>query len=237
MTQLYSTFANVYHVMYQHIFDYDKEFEFYDAILRKNNCHKILEIGCGTGLLAQRFVANGYDYLGMDLHEEMLDIARSEAPSASFIQSDMSNFLFKKQFDAILITGRSLAYITSKLQVVNTFFSVNNSLVKKGIFVFGVFEAPAIFEDMHDFEQNIEHGNRKIKRINKLKKNISPAETWDWHAKYIIDDGGTITEFEEQATLRAFTKKDIEETLQIIGFAVKEIIDEGKTFTVVAEKG
>ena len=236
MTQLYSTFANIYHEMYQHIFDYDKEFEFYDAILKKNNSHKILEIGCGTGLLAQRFVANGYDYLGLDLHEEMLQIARSEVPSAKFIQGDMCNMQFKEQFQAVLITGRSLAYIINDKEVLDTFISVSNALVYKGTFVFGVFEAPAIFEDMHDFEQNIEHGSKKIKRINKLKKIISPAETWDWNAKYIIDDGVTITEFEDQTTLRAFTRKDINEKLKITGFAVKEIIDEGKTFTVVAEK-
>lgn len=37
MTQLYSTLANVYHDMFQHIFDYDKEFQFYDKLLKANN--------------------------------------------------------------------------------------------------------------------------------------------------------------------------------------------------------
>ncbi len=39
MTQLYSTLANIYHEMYRHIFDYDKEFGFYDAILKRNAGH------------------------------------------------------------------------------------------------------------------------------------------------------------------------------------------------------
>lgn len=67
MTQLYSTLANVYHEMYQHIFDYDKEFQFYDVLLKTNNCNKILEIGCGSGMLARRFLKEGYDYLGLDV--------------------------------------------------------------------------------------------------------------------------------------------------------------------------
>ena len=66
MTHLYSTLANIYHEMYQHIFDYDKEFIFYDSLLKSNNCQKILEIGCGSGMLARRFLNNGYDYLGLD---------------------------------------------------------------------------------------------------------------------------------------------------------------------------
>lgn len=66
MTELYSTLAGVYHEMYQHIFDYDKEFSFYDSILKKNNCSSVLEVGCGSGMLARRFLKSGYEYLGVD---------------------------------------------------------------------------------------------------------------------------------------------------------------------------
>jgi 2-polyprenyl-3-methyl-5-hydroxy-6-metoxy-1,4-benzoquinol methylase len=71
--------------MYEHIFDYDEEYRFYDLILKGNNCNKILEIGCGTGMLARRFLKNGYDYLGIDLYNEMLDIARAEIQADTFL--------------------------------------------------------------------------------------------------------------------------------------------------------
>src|SRR5664279_879512 len=111
MTQLYTTLARIYHEMYQHVFDYDKEFTFYDSILKKNNCKKILEVGCGSGMLARRFLKNAYDYIGLDSSNEMLDIARSEVKSDSFMQCDMRNLSFDKQFESVLITGRSIAYI------------------------------------------------------------------------------------------------------------------------------
>ncbi len=95
MTQLYSKLATIYHEMYQHIFDYDQEFNFYDALLKRNNCQNILEIGCGSGMLARRFLKNEYDYLGLDLFNEMLDIARKETNSDSFIQGDMRNLSFE----------------------------------------------------------------------------------------------------------------------------------------------
>jgi SAM-dependent methyltransferase len=236
MTQLYSTLASVYHEMYQHVFDYDKEFSFYDSILKKNNCKKILEVGCGSGMLARRFLKNGYDYLGLDLSREMLDIARSEISSDSFVQCDMRNLSFDQQFDSVLITGRSIAYLTENMDIIITLSGIHNSLKDNGLFVFDLFEANGIFDNFNDFEQNIEHNSKKIKRISRLKKNLKTGWTYDWFAKYIIEDAGDVTEFDDLTTLRSFTKDEIMLFLKLTDFKLKEIIDAGKAFTVIAEK-
>jgi len=141
MTQLYSTLAEIYHEMYQYVFDYDAEFNFYDSILKTNNCHKILEVGCGSGMLARRFLANGYDYLGLDLYNEMLDIARREIKSGQFIQCDMRNLSFDHQFDAVLITGRSLAYVFDNRGIIDTLNGVHKSLKENGFFCFWRFRS------------------------------------------------------------------------------------------------
>jgi SAM-dependent methyltransferase len=236
MTELYTTLARVYHEMYQHVFDYDKEFFFYDSILKKNNCKKILEVGCGSGMLARRFLKNGYDYLGLDLSREMLDIARSEISSDSFVQCDMRNLSFDQQFDSVLITGRSIAYLTENMDIIITLSGVHNSLKDNGLFVFDLFEANGIFDNFNDFEQNIEHNSKQIKRISRLKKNLKTGWTYDWFAKYIIEDAGDVTEFDDITTLRAFTKDEIMLFLKLTDFKLKEIIDAGKAFTVIAEK-
>ena len=222
--------------MYQHVFDYDKEFTFYDSILKKNNCKKILEVGCGSGMLARRFLKNAYDYIGLDSSNEMLDIARSEVKSDSFMQCDMRNLSFDKQFESVLITGRSIAYIIDNLDIINTLSGVHNSLKDDGLFVFDAFEANGIFDNFNDFEQNIEHNNKKIKRISNLKKNLKTGWTYDWYAKYIIESDGNVSEFDDLTTLRAFTKDEIQLFLKLADFKVKDIIDSGKAFTVIAEK-
>ncbi|MCX6240941.1 MAG: class I SAM-dependent methyltransferase [Bacteroidetes bacterium] len=236
MTQLYSKLATIYHEMYQHIFDYDQEFNFYDALLKRNNCQNILEIGCGSGMLARRFLKNEYDYLGLDLFNEMLDIARKETNSDSFIQGDMRNLSFEEQFDAVLITGRSIAYVTENLGILDTLNGVSRSLKPKGLFVFGVFEANGIFDNFDDFEQLIEHENKKIRRISKLQKNLSTGWTYDWHARYIIEQDVKISEYDDVTTLRAFTKDEILLFLKLTGFKINEILVEGKALTFIAEK-
>jgi SAM-dependent methyltransferase len=236
MTQLYSALASIYHEMYQHIFDYEKEYDFYDSILKRNHCHRILEIGCGTGMLARRFVKGGYDYLGLDLFNEMLDIARSEVSSVNFVQGDMRSLSFHQKFESVLITGRSLAYIIENKGILDTLTGIYNALKNKGILVFGVFDANAIFANFNDFEQNIEHNNKKIRRVSKLRKNLETGWTYDWQASYIIEQDGKSSEFNDLTTLRAFTKDEILLFLKLTDFEVKDIIEEEKAFTLVSEK-
>jgi len=236
MSQLYSTLASVYHEMYQHVFDYDKEFGFYDSILKKNKCLSVLEIGCGTGMLARRFLKNGYVYLGLDLYNEMLDIARAETNSDRFVQCDMRKMSFERQFDSVLITGRSLAYVTDNKGILDTLAGVYRSLKENGLFVFGVFEANGIFDNFIDFEQTIEHNTKRIRRISKLKKNLKTGWTYDWYARYIIEEEGKITKYADKTTLRAFTTDEILLFLKLCGFMAKEIINEEKTITIIAEK-
>jgi SAM-dependent methyltransferase len=222
--------------MYQHVFDYDKEYSFYDSILRKNNCRSILEVGCGSGMLARRFLKNGYKYLGVDLFNEMLNIARDEIKVDAFIQSDMRNLSFNQKFDSILITGRSIAYVTENKGIIDTFTGIHKLLEDKGILVFGVFEANGVFDNFGDFEQDIQHNNKRIRRISKLKKNLETGWTYDWNAKYFIEENGNVLEYDDITTLRAFTKDEILLFLKLTDFRVKELIDEGKAMTLIAEK-
>jgi len=236
MTQLYSTFAEIYHEMYQHVFDYDKEFHFYEAILKAHNCQKILEVGCGSGMLARQFLANGYDYLGLDLYNEMLDIARREVLSDRFIQCDMRNLSFDQQFDTVLITGRSISYVTDNQGIIDTLNGVHKSLKENGLFVFGVFDANQIFDNFSDFEQNIEHNGKKVRRISHLEKNLATGWTYDWFAKYIIEKDHEISEYDDITTLRAFTRDEIQLFMKLTGFVIEEIIEEGKAFVIVTHK-
>ena len=124
MTKLYSKLANVYHEMYQNIFDYKKEFQFYNRILKKHNSKNVLEIGCGSGNLASYFLKNKYNYTGLDLSQEMLDIAKEVEPKARFIQADMRKLKLRKKFDAIIISGRSFTYLTTNEDIQNALKSI-----------------------------------------------------------------------------------------------------------------
>lgn len=236
MTKLYSTLAGIYHEMYKQLFNYDEEHRFYDSILKKYNHHSILEIGCGSGMLARRFLAGGYDYTGLDLSSEMLDIARSEVETGKFVQGDMRNISLDQQFDSVLITGRSIAYNIENEEVADTFAEIHKVLNDNGLLIFDFFDADGVMHNLNNFEHEIQIGSKRICRTSQLKKNLKTGWTWDWIAQYTIEENGKKEEHEDFATLRAFTKDELRLFLKLAGFKVKRVLDDREVIRLIAEK-
>ena len=92
-----------------------------------------------------------------NIYHEMLEIARIEVNTEKFIQGDMRDLTFHNQFDSVMITGRSISYVTDNRGIIDTLKGVHKSLKDNGLFVFGVFEVNGIFDNFDDFEKNIQH--------------------------------------------------------------------------------
>jgi len=44
----------------------------------------VIDLGCGSGILAEAMLASGYDVLGIDVSKDMIALARKRAPAARF---------------------------------------------------------------------------------------------------------------------------------------------------------
>ena len=55
--------------------------------LRRAGIHDglVVDLGCGSGIWARALTDAGYDVLGVDQSEAMLEIARRQAPEAQFV--------------------------------------------------------------------------------------------------------------------------------------------------------
>jgi SAM-dependent methyltransferase len=100
----------------------------------------IADLGCGSGILAQRLTHAGFDVIGIDVSEAMLKIARRRAPKARFRR--MSLFLFDlPSCVAVTAIGESINYLfdsDTSDQLTNFFGRVHRALVPGGIFVLDV---------------------------------------------------------------------------------------------------
>ena len=237
MTKLYSELAQAYHEMYQSLFDYRQEFEFYHDLLQTYDCQTLLELGCGSGNLAPYFLERGYDYLGVDVSDDMLHIARETSPTATFLQGDMRDLHLDRSFDAIIITGRSFAYLTTNQDVMNALRSCHRALHHDGVLIFDNFRAETVMlSDITEFVHTAAYKERTYKRVSRRSLNLQTGWTWNWEAEYHIEEPGQPTRVVKDFTvLRAFTQQELQIFLALNKFRVLEVFDED-ILAIVAQK-
>ena len=110
----------------------------------KENLHQeqntILDLGCGTGTLTQLLAAQGYDMIGIDNAQEMLQIAIEKRDSAGldilYLLQDMRTFELYGTVGAVISVCDSVNYLLEEEEIVQTFRLVNNYLFPQGIFIF-----------------------------------------------------------------------------------------------------
>lgn len=54
------------------------------AFLEESGARRVLDIGCGTGLLCRQLHAEGYDVVGCDISSKRIGAARAKAPRVQF---------------------------------------------------------------------------------------------------------------------------------------------------------
>jgi len=236
MPTLYTKLADVYHEMYQSIFDYRAQFRTAHAIFKARSGRRILELACGAGNLAPWFEAAGYDYTGIDAAGPMLAIARRNHPTTRFLRADMRRFTVRRRVDAVLISGRSFSYMTKNEDVLNTLRCVRRSLRPHGVLVFDSFDARTIFADLsHPMRDVVRVGDKKISRVSTRTANLRTGWTWNWDARYLVEEGGRRRTFRDQSVLRAFPRDELAMFLALAGFTSARIRKRGAIFLTVAQ--
>lgn len=112
----------------------------------------VLDLGCGTGTLTELLAHAGFDMIGVDNSEEMLEIAvRKREESGSdilYLLQDMREFELYGTVGAVCSVCDSLNYILEEDDMVKVFSLVNKYLYPGGIFVFD-------FNTVYKYEQVI----------------------------------------------------------------------------------
>ncbi len=97
---------------YAHLYDLISGKESVDRMLGLRNllggydlsC-KILDAGCGTGNYTQFLNDLGFDCLGLDLSDKLLDVAKNKFPEILFKHGNLLDLNFVEDFDIVLCRG------------------------------------------------------------------------------------------------------------------------------------
>ena len=100
----------------------------------------VLDLGCGTGTMTERLAGYGYDMIGVDNSEEMLELAMEKKTESGYdilyLLQDMRGFERYGTVRAVVSVCDSVNYITEPDELEEVFRLVNNYLDPKGIFLF-----------------------------------------------------------------------------------------------------
>ena len=100
----------------------------------------VLDRGCGTGTMTERLAGYGYDMIGVDNSEEMLELAMEKKTESGYdilyLLQDMRGFELYGTVRAVVSVCDSVNYITEPDELEEVFRLVNNYLDPKGIFLF-----------------------------------------------------------------------------------------------------
>jgi SAM-dependent methyltransferase len=99
---------------------------------------RILDAGCGTGYLAAKLVARGYEVAGVDASPEMTGYARRNVPGAEFHVADLRDFRVPGPFHAAVSTFDTLNHILTAEDLARAVGNVAAALAPGGLFFFDV---------------------------------------------------------------------------------------------------
>lgn len=152
--EIYQDFARVYDELMDNT-PYEQWAERLDGLIRKYGVSKperdaeglldsernlVVDLGCGTGTLAEIMYRKGYDMIGVDFSDSMLNIAmeKKERSGAEilYLQQDMRELELYSTVGTVFSVCDSLNYILEEEELVQVFSLVNNYLFPGGIFIF-----------------------------------------------------------------------------------------------------
>lgn len=181
---------------------------------------KILDLGCGTGLLCDAYAAKGHDVTGVDPSAAMLDVARRKPHGAtiSWVQSFSQTFESDKTFDLIIMTGHAFQVLIEDEDIRATFNTIKKLLSADGSFVFESRNPSISWASQWDYDVELKLPDQAVRESRKfLEQN---GERMSFELKYEFHDE-TLTSNSE---LRFSNHKVIEHLLSEAGLHVEKML-------------
>lgn len=137
----YTSFARVYDTFMDNI-PYEEWAVYLTGLLNEYGVNDglVLDLGCGTGNMTELLAKEGYEMIGVDNAEEMLEIAMEKREKSGhdilYLLQDMREFELYGTVRAVVSVCDSVNYIDEEEDLTEVFRLVNNYLDPGGVFIF-----------------------------------------------------------------------------------------------------
>lgn len=225
----FGEYAAVYDLLYQDK-DYPAEAAYVAELLRRHaprrDPMRVVDLACGTGRHAMELAARGYAVEASDISADMIGIARRAAEARGLgirfhHQPLQTAAAIGGPFEAALAMFASLGYLTGRDELAAAFGNVRRLLAPEGIFVFDVWNGPAVLRDFSAHRIKRMSGNGlSVERVSRTSID-EPGQIADVRFEFkVTGPDGAVSEFGEHHRVRFFFPRELEALLQASGFAV-----------------
>ena len=226
--EAYTSFAQVYDLFQDNI-PYEEWADYLKSLLNEYGVKDglVLDLGCGTGSITELLAKAGYDMIGVDNSEDMLEIAMDKRSRSGldilYLLQDMREFELYGTVKAAVSICDSMNYILEKEDLVQVFKLVNNYLDPEGIFL---------------FDMNTVHKYRDILGDTTIAENRDEG-SFIWDNSYDEEEGlnyyelavflpredGLYEKSEEVHCQKAYPQEEIETLIKEAGMELLAVYD------------
>ena len=193
-------------------------FDFLDPSLEAGDL--VVELGCGTGLLAGPILEYGYSYIGIDLSKEMLAIARRLNPKATFVRTSVYQYKLPNS-GAVIAFGEIFNYCFDRTvtlaRLKKIFKAIYSSLKPGGSFIFDC-AGPGRGNFEENRQRNFSGDDWALMLTTSEDKN---KQMLTRAMESFVKRGANYQRDKETHQLRLFSRTNIKELLREAGFLVK----------------
>ena len=226
--EAYSGFAKVYdlfmdNIPYEEWTDYVKELFAEEGV--KDGI--LLDLGCGTGSVTELLAKSGFDMIGIDNSEEMLEIAMEKRAESGldilYLLQDMREFELYGTVKGVVSICDSMNYILDDEDLLDVFKLVHNYLDNEGIFIFdmktmheyaNVMADNTFAEDRDESSFIWENYYDEEEEINQYDLSI-----------FVKEEDGRYRKYEETHLQRAYEQQCVEELIKESGLELLHVYD------------
>jgi 2-polyprenyl-3-methyl-5-hydroxy-6-metoxy-1,4-benzoquinol methylase len=171
---------------------------------------RVLDLGCGTGLICHAYASKGHMVTGVDPAASMLDVARRKKNGSKieWILAEAQEYSSDRLFDLIIMTGHAFQVLLSDKDVQSTFRTMRKHLAKGGKIVFESRNPQIDWVSRWNKNVNLELPQGKVFIERKVKGRHEPFITFE--TRYHFSDETLVSE----SKLRFWTQDEIASLLE-----------------------
>lgn len=226
--EAYSGFAEVYDLFMDNI-PYREWTGYVKQLLKEEGIEDgiLLDLGCGTGNVTELLAEAGFDMIGIDNSEEMLEIAIGKRENSGldilYLLQDMREFELYGTVRGVVSICDSMNYILEDEELLEVLKLVYNYLDNQGIFIFDmntIYKYQKILAD-RTFAEDREESSFIWENFYDKEEMVNQYDL----SLFVREKDGRYQKYEETHFQRAYEMERVEELIGQSGLELLHVYD------------